>query len=108
MLKKYLPFLLLFLAIPCHAVMDDLLGPNTAANANVSIASPGVGKRNCLDYVVFYATQSTVAAGLATYQILDGGATTYSLAVATNSSPVINPFESPLPWCGSTNQATTI
>lgn len=107
MLKKL--SLILLLASPCYAVMDDFLGPNTSANANISIVSPGAGKRNCLDFVLFFATQSTAVGGQATYQILDGGATTYSLAISTAvTTPVINQFDTPLAWCGSLNKATTI
>lgn len=107
MLKKL--SLILLLTSPCYAVMDDYLGPGTASNANITIASPGAGKRNCLDFVQFNSTAST--GGNISYFILDGGTTNYTVTVATITAPsnlVTNPFDSPLPWCGSINRATVL
>lgn len=107
-MKKYLGLFLILTSSVSYAIMDDFLGPATSLNTNVTIASPGIGKRNCLDYVAFNSTNSIITAGQATYLILDGQTTSYTIVVATTSAPVINQFDSPLPWCGSFNQSTTM
>lgn len=107
-------FSLVFLTALSAKAATEIIGeiyPTTAASATATIAAPGNGKQNCIDFI----TVGTYVYGSnnAVVRVLDGGTTVYALTISTSNgisslNPIylVGPTEDPL--CGSSNSAIRI